>query len=128
MGIPSTGLSKMKIISDNEIIEFFKKILTGLNKFQCRCSFIPCIFHSIFFFKPFVGLVVQNLKTSDSFRHFRLTRYVKKDIFYYFNFLGKNLLFTFKNLLAHLFFLKGVNIFYSYLTNFLNHMSVSFQL
>ena len=36
------------------------------------------IFHSIFFFKPFVGLVLQNRKTSDSFRRFLFSRYLRR--------------------------------------------------
>ena len=84
-----------------------------MNKFQRRFASILCIFRSIFFFKPFVGLVAQNRKTSDRFRQFLFSRYIKRDFVHFFNFLSKNFLFTFKNLLVHLFYLKNVTFFSS---------------
>ena len=86
------------------------EIITCLNKFQRRCDCIPRIFYNIFFFKTFVGLVLQTRRTSVSFPQFLFSRYVKRDLVQFFIFLNKNFLFTLENLLQ-LFYLKSVNFF-----------------
>ena len=67
IGTPGTKkLSQMnRIVSNYEIRVKIKA--TGLNKFQRRYDTIPCIFHNVFFFKPFAGRVVQNSETPNSF-------------------------------------------------------------
>ena len=107
MGTSGTNrLNQMnKIVSKNEIKELeYVRIINGLNKFQHRCDSIPCIFHSIFFFKPFVGNPL-------SYKTGKIP--LKRDLFHFFNFLSKNFLLTFKNLLIQLFYFKSVNFFSS---------------
>ena len=43
-------------------------------------------FSQYLFFKPFVGLVAQNQKTSDSFQQLFFSKYVKRDLTFFFQF------------------------------------------
>ena len=86
----------------------------------------PMTFSKHLFLKPFVVLVVQNRKTSYSFQQFSLD--MSRETFSIFSmFLNKNFLFTLYY--EHIFdAIWPVSKISSYLTHFLNHVSVPLNL
>ena len=119
-----------------------KRVFSQSINWERNCDSIPCISHNIFFLKPLLDLLYENenlVTVSKS------SRYVKKDLLYFFNYLDKNFLYYFKNLLIHPFLLEECELFLFviccehifdlkvpkislYLTHFLNHVSVSLEL
>ena len=113
-----------------------------MNRFQRRWESIPCIFHSIFLLKLFVGFIVQIRKLL-TFSDSSISLDMSGQTFSIFSSFLSKFFFTFKNLLVHLFYIKRIfslcNILWahfdlkvskisSYLTHFLKHVSVSFEL